>query len=174
MLRGRVWVHCAVAGVLTNGVLLMAAHVAMVHTPAAPIALIQTLNPLMTAVLAVPLLGERLRPLQWLGLLLGLAGVVLILGLAALHSRTQLNGLLLTTGGVMGLVAGTLYFGRFCRGVPLLEGTTVQFIACAVVCLLCMESSRPRMPTGRPARWRRWRGTPRSCLWAAWCCTSPC
>lgn len=138
VLRG-VWVHCAVAGVLTNGVLLMAAHVAMVHTPAAPIALIQTLNPLMTAVLAVPLLGERLRPLQWFGLLLGLAGVVLILGLAALHSRTQLNGLLLTTGGVMGLVAGTLYFGRFCRGVPLLEGATVQFIACAVFCLLCME-----------------------------------
>lgn len=137
VLRG-VWVHCAIAGVLANGVLLMTAHVAMVHTPAAPIALIQTLNPLLTAVLAWPLLGERLRPLQWCGLLLGLLGVVLILGLAAAHSRTQLNGLLLTAGGVVGLVAGTLYFGRFCRGVPLLEGTTVQFIACAIACLACM------------------------------------
>jgi len=136
VLRG-VWVHCAVAGVLANGVLLMTAHVAMVHTPAAPIALIQTLNPLLTAVLAWPLLGERLRPLQWLGLLLGLAGVLLIVGLAAAHSRTELRGLLLTMGGVLGLVAGTLYFGRFCRGVPLLEGTTVQFLASAVACLLC-------------------------------------
>jgi len=137
-LRGRVWLHCAVAGVLVNGVLLMTAHVAMVHTPAAPIALIQTLNPLLTAVLAVPLLGERLHPLQWLGLLLGLAGVVLILGLAALHSRTEFSGLLLTAGGVLGLVAGTLYFGRFCRGVPMLEGATVQFIACAIACVICM------------------------------------
>lgn len=137
-LRGRMWLHCAIAGVLANGVLLMTAHVAMVHTPAAPIALIQTLNPLLTAALAWPLLGERLRPRQWLGLLLGLAGVLLIIGLAALHSRTQFGGLLLTVGGVFGLVAGTLYFGRFCRGVPLLESATVQFIACAVVCLICM------------------------------------
>ncbi|HET8997556.1 MAG TPA: DMT family transporter [Acetobacteraceae bacterium] len=138
VLRGWVWFHCAVAGVLANGVLLMTAHVAMVHTQAAPIALIQTLNPLLTAVLAWPLLGERLRPQQWIGLLLGLTGVVLILGLAALHSRTQFGGLLLTAGGVLGLVAGTLYFGRFCRGVPLLEGTTVQFTACAVACVACM------------------------------------
>ena len=139
VLRGRAWLHCAVAGVLANGVLLMAAHVALAHTQAAPIALIQTLNPLLTAVLAWPLLGERLRPLQWLGLLLGLFGVLLILGLAALHSTTQLGYLLLTVGGVFGLVGGTLYFGRFCRGVPLLEGTTVQFLACAVVCLICTE-----------------------------------
>src|SRR4051794_20676166 len=40
VLAGR-WMHCAVAGVLTNSVLLMTAHVAMVHTDAAPVALIQ-------------------------------------------------------------------------------------------------------------------------------------
>ena len=57
----------AVAGVLTNSVLLLPAHYAMVHVGAAQIALVQTLNPLLTALLAWPLLGERLRPLQWLG-----------------------------------------------------------------------------------------------------------
>ncbi|HEX4173804.1 MAG TPA: DMT family transporter, partial [Acetobacteraceae bacterium] len=61
-LAGR-WGHCAVSGVLTNTVLLMTAHYAMVHTAAAPIALVQTLNPLLTALLAWPLLGEPLRPL---------------------------------------------------------------------------------------------------------------
>ena len=35
----------------------------------------------------------------------------------------------------MGLCAGTLYFGRFCRGVPILEGTTVQLLAAAVACV---------------------------------------
>src|ERR1700721_1428572 len=39
-----VWLHCAVAGVLMNAVLLLVAHVAMTRVPAAPIALIQTLN----------------------------------------------------------------------------------------------------------------------------------
>jgi len=53
VLAGR-WAHCAVAGVLTNSVLLLTAHYAMVHTGAAQIALVQTLNPLLTALLAWP------------------------------------------------------------------------------------------------------------------------
>ena len=133
-LKGR-WAHCAVSGVLTNSVLLMTAHAAMVHIGAAPIALIQTLNPLLTALLAWPLLGERLRLLQWLGLVLGAAGVVLIVGLAAARSPLELNGLLLAAAGTVGLCGGTLYFGRFCRGVPILEGTTVQLLAAAVACV---------------------------------------
>ncbi|HEY1935106.1 MAG TPA: DMT family transporter [Acetobacteraceae bacterium] len=137
VLRGK-WLHCAVAGVLVNAILLMTAHVAMTRVPAAPIALVQTLNPLLTAALAWPVLGERLTPRQWLGLLLGAAGVVLIVGLAALHSTVEARLLLLTVGGVFALVGGTLYFGRFCRGVPMLEGTTVQFLASAVVCTLSL------------------------------------
>jgi drug/metabolite transporter (DMT)-like permease len=137
VLRGR-WVHCAVAGVLIHSVLLMTAHVAMTRIPAAPIALVQTLNPLLTAALAWPVLGERLRPVQWLGLLLGAAGVVLIVGLAALQSRVELRLLLWTVGGVVALCGGTLYFGRYCRGVPVLEGTTVQFLAAAAACVLSM------------------------------------
>ena len=133
-MQGR-WMHCAVSGVLTNSVLLMTAHAAMVHIAAAPIALIQTLNPLLTALLAWPLLGERLRPLQWLGLLLGAAGVVVVVGLAAARSKLELGGLLLAAAGTAGLCGGTLYFGRFCRGVPILEGTAVQLLAAAVACV---------------------------------------
>jgi len=77
-------------------------------------------------------LGEPLRPLQWLGLLMGAAGVVLVVGLAASRSSVELNGLLLTVGGTLALCSGTLYFGRFCRGVPILEGTTVQLVAAAI------------------------------------------
>jgi drug/metabolite transporter (DMT)-like permease len=130
------WLHCAVAGVLLNGVGLMAPHVALVTTPAAPIALVQSLTPLLTAAFGVLLLSERLRGAQWLGLVLGLMGVGLVVGEAALESAARLQGLILAFVGVTGLVAGTLYFGRFCRGVPLLEGATVQFIAAAVVASL--------------------------------------
>jgi drug/metabolite transporter (DMT)-like permease len=135
VMRGRV-VHCAVAGVLVNTVLLDPAHVAMTRMHAAPIALIQTLNPLLTAVLAWPLLHERLRPLQFLGLALGMAGVGLVVGEAASQSTLELDLALLSMTGVLGLVVGTLYFARFCRGVPMLEGATVQFLAAASVGLL--------------------------------------
>jgi drug/metabolite transporter (DMT)-like permease len=135
-LAGGRWFHCAVAGALLNGVSLMGPHVALVTTPAAQIALVQSLTPLLTAACGVLLLRERLRALQWLGLVLGLAGVGLVVGGAALESAARLQGLLLAFVGVMGLVAGTLYFGRFCRGVPPLPSATVQFTSAALVASL--------------------------------------
>ncbi len=128
------WLHCAVAGIATQAILLMTAHVAMTRTEAAPIALIQTLNPLLSALLAWPLLGERLRPAQILGLLLGFAGVLLILGLAALRGKAELPGLVGAIAGVATLSGGTLYFRRFCRAIPPLPGAAAQFLASAVVC----------------------------------------
>jgi drug/metabolite transporter (DMT)-like permease len=147
------WLHCAVAGITTQSILLMTAHVAMTRIEAAPIALIQTLNPLLTAALAWPLLGERLRASQILGLFLGLAGVLLILGLAALNSRAELPALLGTMGGVCALAGGTLYFRRFCRAIPPLQGATAQFIAGAAACLasaIVLETP----PLGTP--WTDW------------------
>ena len=127
------WLHCAVAGALLNAVALMAPHVGLLVAPAAQIALVQSLTPLLTAILGVVLLHEHLRPRQWIGLLLGMAGVGLVVGHAALESTSRFNGLLLAFVGVLGLVGGTLYFGRFCRGVPLLQGATAQFVAAAIV-----------------------------------------
>jgi drug/metabolite transporter (DMT)-like permease len=129
----RLWLHCAVAGALLNAGGLMAPHVGLTLAPAAQIALVQSLTPLLTAAFGQRLLRETLRPRQWLGLLFGMAGVGLVVGQAALESPARFAGLVLAFVGVLGLVAGTLYFGRFCRGVPLLPSAAVQFAAAAVV-----------------------------------------
>jgi drug/metabolite transporter (DMT)-like permease len=71
---------------------------------------------------------------QWFGLILGAAGVGLVVGMAALGNTTQFDGLAVGAGGVLALTAGTLYYARFCRDVPLLPGTMVQFISASVVC----------------------------------------
>ena len=130
------WLHCAVAGALLNAVGLMAPHVGLLMAPAGQIALVQSLTPLLTAVLGVALLHEQLRLRQWMGLALGMAGVGLVVGHAAFESASRFEGLFLAFVGVLGLVAGTLYFGRFCRGVPLLPGATVQFLSAAAVSAL--------------------------------------
>jgi drug/metabolite transporter (DMT)-like permease len=129
--RGK-WLHCAIAGALVNAVGLMAPHIGLLTTPSAQIALVQSLTPLLTAVLGVFLLREPLRPLQAVGLLLGVAGVGLVVGHAAFTSATQFHGLLLAFVGVLGIVFGTLYFGRFCRDVPLLPSAMAQFVAATV------------------------------------------
>jgi drug/metabolite transporter (DMT)-like permease len=54
--------------------------------------------------------------------------------MAALSDTAQFDGLAVGAGGVLALTAGTLYYARFCRDVPLLPGTTLQFISAAVVC----------------------------------------
>lgn len=135
-LAGWKWLHCAIAGALLNAIGLMAPHVGLLTAPAAQIALVQSLTPLLTAVLGMLLLRERLRTGQWLGLALGVAGVALVAGEAALESAARFQGLVLAFVGVLGLVAGTLYFGRFCRGVPLLPGATAQFLSAAAVASL--------------------------------------
>lgn len=129
----RRWLHCAVAGALLNAVGLMAPHLGLLLAPAAQIALIQSLTPLMTAVLGVFVLHEALRPRQWLGLALGVAGVGLVVGHAAFESASRFEGLALAFLGVIGIVAGTLYYSRFCRNIPLLPGATMQFLSAAAV-----------------------------------------
>jgi drug/metabolite transporter (DMT)-like permease len=153
-LGGWRWLHCAIAGALLNAVGLMAPHVGLLLAPAAQIALVQSLTPLLTAVLGVVLLHEQLRPRQWLGLALGMAGVGLVVGYAAFESASRFEGLVLAFVGVLGLVAGTLYFGRFCRGVPLVQGATAQFMSAAVVSALgawLLETPRAEWTAGTAA-----------------------
>ncbi len=136
-LRGR-WHHLVVAGALVNGLTLAPFHVGLVTVDAAVMALVQAISPLLIAGLGGPLLGERLRARQWVGLGLGLAGVLLVVGPRAAHSRAELGAILLGLLGVLGLVGGTLYFRRWGRGVPLLPATAVQLGSAAVLVLLSM------------------------------------
>src|SRR4029079_15663295 len=72
--------HSIVAGILVHRFYLGGTAIAIAHSiPAGLSALIPGLQPILTSTIANPWLGERVRPMQWAGLLLGLAGVVLIL-----------------------------------------------------------------------------------------------
>jgi drug/metabolite transporter (DMT)-like permease len=150
-LRG-CWHHLALAGVLINGITLSAFHVGMVTENAAVMALVQSLSPMLIALAAVPLLGERLRPRQWLGLALGAAGVILVVVPRALESAGAWGAVRLGLLGVGGLAGGTLYFRRYGREVPLLPATAVQLGAAAVVTVVVMALfERPHAVWTAPA-----------------------
>jgi drug/metabolite transporter (DMT)-like permease len=97
---------------LINGIMLASSYWGIVRTGAAPLALVQTLNPILTALLGGPLLGEWLRLRQWFGLALGAAGVGLIVGMAAVSNTIQFGGLAVAGGGVLALTAGPLSCSR--------------------------------------------------------------
>jgi drug/metabolite transporter (DMT)-like permease len=75
----RDWRDAIVAGMLLHGVYLGGVFWSVAEgMPAGMAALVTGLQPLLTALLAAPLLHERLIPRQWLGIVVGLAGVGLI------------------------------------------------------------------------------------------------
>ena len=124
--------HSAVAGLLVHGFYLGGTAVAMAHSiPAGLSALIPGLQPILTSTIANRWLGERVTLPQWTGLLLGLAGVVLIL-----HGRPMTGdagwGWLASGVSLVSITLGTLYQRRYCGQIDWRSGNLVQYIAVAI------------------------------------------
>lgn len=125
--------HSIVAGLLVHGFYLAGTAIAIAHSvPAGLSALIPGLQPILTSTLASRFLGERVTPLQWGGLLLGLGGVALIL-----HGRPMSGdvgwGWLASGVSLVSITLGTLYQKRFCSGIDWRAGNLVQYLAVLVV-----------------------------------------
>jgi drug/metabolite transporter (DMT)-like permease len=124
--------HSVVAGILVHGFYLGGTAVAIAHSiPAGLSALIPGLQPILTSTLANRWLGERVTPLQWTGLLLGLAGVVLIL-----HNRPMSGeagwGWLASGVSLVSITLGTLYQRRYCNKIDWRAGNLVQYVAVTI------------------------------------------
>ncbi len=149
--RPNLLVHSGVVGLLLHCVYIGGTFSAIHERMAAGLAsLIAGLQPLVTAILGQALLRERIAPLQWLGLLLGLGGVVLVVGeplilVEAGHAPPTPLALAMVTTGLLGGTCGTLYQRRFGSGLPLLSSTAIQFVAAslAMLCLSLMFETRP-------------------------------
>lgn len=125
--------HIAVAGLLVHGVYLGGVFAAIASgLPAGTSALVVGLQPILTAVLVGPLLGERLGRRQWAGLALGFAGVMLVVWEKTALREGMEPGLALSALALLGITAGTLYQKRFCAGLDLRTGATIQYAASAV------------------------------------------
>jgi len=107
--------------------------------PAGVSAVVVSLQPVLTAVLAARVLGERPSARQWLGLALGVAGVGLVVGpgIAAAGSAEPLSpaGLVACLVALASGTLGTVYQKRHGDGIPLVWGTAVQYVAAAAVLL---------------------------------------
>ena len=128
--------HGAVVGLLVHGAYLGGVFAAIERgVPPAVAALIVGLQPLLTAAAAGPFLGERVTGRQWLGLLIGLAGVALVVW-EKLGFRTEnLTGSAFAVAALIGITVGTLYQKRHVSGMDLRTGAVVQFGAAALVML---------------------------------------
>jgi drug/metabolite transporter (DMT)-like permease len=124
--------HSVVAGILVHGFYLGGTAIAIAHSiPAGLSALIPGLQPILTSTIANRWLGERVTPVQWSGLLLGLAGVVLIL-----HDRPMSGeagwGWLASGVSLVSITLGTLYQRRYCGKIDWRAGNVVQYVGVTI------------------------------------------
>ena len=125
----------ALAGLLLQAGYLGGVWAAVRHgMTAGLIALIVGLQPIITACLA-SLVKERISLVQWLGLVLGLAGVGLVVWAKLSLAGLSLTSLLLAGLALASITAGTLYQKAACPQFDLRTGAVIQYGASALVCL---------------------------------------
>jgi drug/metabolite transporter (DMT)-like permease len=142
----------ALVGLLLHGVCLGGYFTAMnTALPLGLVALIGSLQPVLTAIASRLVFGERLRPMQWLGIALGVAGVALVASGKFGGGRVQTYGLVACFIGVLGITAGTLVQKRTGGSTDFRTMGVIQYAVAAVAVGLVSFAweSRPVVWTGQ-------------------------
>jgi drug/metabolite transporter (DMT)-like permease len=130
----REWGHLAVAGLLMHAVQLGGSHYAQYLGMSAGVAaLIIACQPLVTAAVASAFLNERLGARQWMGVVIGLAGVALVVWHKMDIREVTVGSLVGTLFGLGGVTAATLYQRKFSPKADLKAAAVIQFAATLAV-----------------------------------------
>jgi drug/metabolite transporter (DMT)-like permease len=149
--NGRAIGHAVVSGALLHGLYLGGVWWAIFHgVPASISGVIAALQPLITAAIAPWMVGERLSPIQLLGLFLGFAGIIVALiptfeGVSADMLADRLIPVAINIFAMVGVVLGTLYQKRFITGGDMRTNAVWQYVGAIAIVL-------PLAMLGEPAR----------------------
>src|SRR5215831_12586473 len=120
--------HALVAGSLVHGLTLGGVFTAISQgIPAGISALIPGLQPILTSTIANRFLGETVTRTQWLGLALGLLGVVVVLHDRSIVLAGSPLGWIASFLSLIGITLGTLYQKRYCSAIDWRAGNLVQY-----------------------------------------------
>ncbi|WP_017582989.1 DMT family transporter [Nocardiopsis valliformis] len=146
--------HAGIGALAQAGYLYGVVAAAEAGVAAGTNALVAALQPMVAAALALPLLGERVRGRQVLGLAVGLAGVGLVVGSDLLHpGAAPWWAYALPFGAMLSLVAATLVERRTRPGGNVLEALAVQCGVSAVLFTALAGATGTLTPPAGPGFW---------------------
>ena len=126
--------HSAATGLMVHGLYLGGVFVAIENgLSAGLVALIVSLQPVLTSTVANRWLGERVVARQWCGLALGLAGVYLVLQAKIATGEATPLAWIAATVALVGITVGTLYQKRFGGGIDWRPALCIQYTAAGVL-----------------------------------------
>lgn len=133
--------HAAISGVLLHAIYLGGVWIAIAQgVPASISALLAALQPILTAALAPLVLHERIGWKQWLGIVLGLLGIIVVLSPKLANvAPGQLGAvaipLLINVAAMLAVTAGTFYQKRYIHSGDLRTVTILQYAGALAVTL---------------------------------------
>jgi drug/metabolite transporter (DMT)-like permease len=133
------WLHLGVCGVLMHAGYLGGVWAAVkLGLGAGMVALIVGLQPLLTALWVSAMHNpqgseRRITPAQWLGLALGLAGLLLVVGHKLSQGQANATNVALGVAALLSITAGTLYQKRWVAPCDVRTANTVQLMAAFAV-----------------------------------------
>jgi drug/metabolite transporter (DMT)-like permease len=142
----RAWRDAMVAGMLLHGFYIGGVFWSVAHgLPAGVTALVTGLAPLLTALLARPLLHERLVGRQWAGIAIGIVGVALIVAPRLRGAQGVPPGPLAAAfGATLSLSLGTLWQKRSKPAMDLRVNAAMQFVGAFLLTLPAAWILEPR------------------------------
>ncbi|KAB0265224.1 DMT family transporter [Microvirga brassicacearum] len=129
----RTWRNSLIAGILLHGFYLGGVFWAVKHgLPAGITALVAGLQPLVTGLLAMPLLGERVSPRRWFGIGLGFLGAVLVI-LPKLGVGAPPVALGVAVLAMLSITLGTIWQKRTAGALDMRVNAVIQYLGAAAV-----------------------------------------
>jgi drug/metabolite transporter (DMT)-like permease len=126
--------HIAMIGILLHAIYLGGCYLAIYGgMPAGMVALIAGFQPILTATLAGPVLGERTRSIQWIGIAIGFVGLMMVLWDRIVIDLSHPAALLFAILSLLGITSATIYQKRFCPSFDLRTGTAIQYLAASLI-----------------------------------------
>ena len=152
-LSGRGWTRLVILGLLFYTVTQGAQFVGLASLPSVTVSLLLSLTTMVVALLSIPMLAERLSPLQWFGVLLNLVGVGIYFYPVSIPAG-QVVALIVVIVGVLANALSSILGRRVNRERDLspLSVTAVSMAIGAVVLLVAgiLIEGRPQLS---PTHW---------------------
>ena len=138
---GRAWLHLVVVGTLIQGVYFTLTNVAIkLGASAAGLGIVLALQPILVALIVPRVLGERVTNKAWLGLVLGLAGVVIVILAKSGVGDATTAGIATAAVALVFITAGTVWEKRFGTSQHPIVANLVQ---CGMGCLVALAVALP-------------------------------
>ena len=119
IIKRRNLIESVLSGVLFHGFYLGGVFFSIsIGMPAGIAALIVTLQPILTNILSGPILNEEVSIKQWIGVILGFIGAVLVLGLD-LGKDIPVLGLMATIIALIAITSSTIWQKKLSNNLPL-------------------------------------------------------